>query len=62
MEFKKLPNQRLGQTMFSFLEWVAREKKIDTKNSYVLADPFYIEDKKLKEYYEEFYETHKGNN
>lgn len=58
MEYRKLPNQRLGQTMFNFLEWLAAEKEIPTNQSYRLADPFHLTDNQFKEYYKEFYKKY----
>lgn len=58
MEFKKLPNQRLGQTMFNFGEWLASEKNVPVNQSCRMADPFHLTDKEFKELYSEFYKKY----
>ncbi len=45
---------RKGQTLFNFLEWLAKEKGYDTKQSIRMADPFYIDDEALDELYLEY--------
>lgn len=57
MEFKKLPNQRLGQTMFNFGQFLA-ENGVPTNQSCRMADPFHLTDKEFKEYFKEFYNKH----
>lgn len=54
MDFEPPPGLRIGQFLFSFLEWLKEEKKIDGEQSSYMADPFFIEDAKLMAYYDEF--------
>jgi len=53
---KKLKYMREGQTLYNFLYWLNRKlpgsKKISIKEN--LVDPFYIENKELNKYYEEY--------
>jgi len=46
--------QRIGQKMFNFLSWLHTDKGIGTNNCGVIADPFYISDNKMMEYWKEF--------
>lgn len=46
--------QRIGQQIFNFLEWLHTEKGIGTNQCCRIADPFFIEDKKLMNYWLEY--------
>lgn len=46
--------QRIGQKIFNFLEWLHLEKGIGTNQCGRIADPFYISDDKMMEYWMEF--------
>jgi hypothetical protein len=41
MNFKTVKNQRVGQSIFNFLEWLRTEKKYNCEQSIRMADPFY---------------------
>jgi len=47
-------NQRIGQKMFNFLSWLHQEKGMGTNQCGRLADPFFISDNKLINYWEEY--------
>ena len=47
-------NQRIGQRMFNFLEWLAVEKGLKNNQSVRLADPFFIQDEDLLKYWNEY--------
>lgn len=46
--------QRIGQQIFNFLEWLNAEKGISTNQCGRIADPFFIDDKKMVEYWNEY--------
>ncbi len=46
--------QRIGQQIFNFLEWLHTEKNIGTNQCTRIADPFFIEDEKLIAYWKEY--------
>ena len=47
--------QRIGQKIFNFLEWLHTDKGIGTNQmGGRCADPFYISDDKMMEYWKEF--------
>jgi hypothetical protein len=60
MEITTPEGWRKGQTLFNFLEWLAKERGYEDDppilgmNNTRMADPFYIEDNKLDALYEEF--------
>lgn len=45
---------RAGQTLFNFLEWLAKEKGFSNTQSARLADPFYIEDTQFFDFWREY--------
>lgn len=53
---------RKGQTVYNFLEWVRREKKIDSSRSVLMADPFYIEDADWDKWWDEYNKLMKTKN
>jgi len=55
IKIKKPKKWRKGQMIFNFLEWLAYEKNMVTINR--MADPFFLTDEELDEYYEEFLKT-----
>lgn len=49
------PNHwRTGQTIFNFLEWLAKNKGYDTEESIRMADPFHMSNSEWDKYYKEF--------
>lgn len=55
---KRKPEQwRIGQTIFNFLEWLKQAKYINGDQSGRLADTFYISDKDMEKYYNEYLAT-----
>jgi len=51
---KKLKHQRIGQTIFNFLEWLEKKGYSDNLQSKRMADPFNISDGNMNKLYEEF--------
>jgi len=51
---KKPNNQRIGQTIFNFLEWLKANNESDSAQSLRMADPFYIPDINMKKLYNQF--------
>lgn len=48
---------RIGQTIFNFLAWLAREKGLGTEDVGTrMADPFHISNGDIRAFYEEFLE------
>ena len=54
MELKTPKGWRKGQTLFSFLEWLRKEKGVSENQNRRLADPFHLQDELIDEYIEEF--------
>lgn len=46
--------QRIGQKIVNFLTWLNTEKGIGTNQCGRIADPFYISDDKMMEYWKEY--------
>lgn len=57
MNFRVAKNQRVGQSIFNFLEWLRVEKKYNSEQSVRMADPFYISDTKWGRLYKEFLDS-----
>ena len=52
-EIETPPNWRLGQTIFNFLEWLAKERIIPSTLGR-MGDPFFISDELWQVQYEKF--------
>jgi len=57
---KKPKQQRIGQTIFNFLEWLQRNNECDNQQSNRMGDPFNISDKRIKELYGKFLSENKN--
>jgi len=54
MNIQKPKGWRTGQTIFNFLEWLQKEKGYSVNQNLRMADPFYIEEKKMDELFTEY--------
>ena len=58
MNLKQSTNQRMGQSIFNFLEWLHVKKGYDTNQAPRIADPFHIQDDEFKKLWEEWLNAH----
>ena len=57
LEFK-IPDWRIGQTIFNFLGWIKWEKGYDIADDERMADPFHIPDDEFIKLWAEFQSLH----
>jgi len=61
MKIKTPEGWRKGQTIFNFLEWMKKNKNYGTNQNFRMADPFYISDRDLDDWFNEFLQEQKDD-
>ena len=47
----KIADQRIGQRIFNFLEWLKEEKGVNGNQNKRMADPYYLSDDEWESYW-----------